>query len=502
MKVIPSKEMARIEQLAYQKGFSEEDFMNRAGELVAEHALQLVARYHLNPTILLLCGSGNNGGDAFAAGVVLRERGVFNVHAYAISPLEKCSPLCKKQARRFEEMGGVITILQEASQIRFTEHELIIDGLLGTGFHGSVEGLLKEVIERANEALLPILSIDIPSGINGTSGERKTAIKASETLFLGLPKTGCFYASAWDHVGKVSVENFGLPDWCKELAHEDFRLIQEDEVKRDLPQLVRNRHKYQAGYVVGIGGSEGMPGAALLASEAALRAGAGIVRLLHPVGMEAALSFAPYELVRQAFDEKSLKKLLPEFERASSHFVGPGLKMATSSPRFFKKIVEALSKPSVFDAEALNFFSEQDVVIPPHSILTPHRGEMKKLLRGQDIEKEKELLDAVQNYVNTHHCIVVLKGSPTFIFSEQSVPFVCDRGDPGMATAGTGDVLTGMIAALLAQGLKPLVAAKSAVYLHALAGELAAQKKTSYSMIASDLIEALPTVYAGMITRW
>lgn len=210
MKIVKAKEMARIEQLAYAEGASEEKFMNQAGLGVAQLAQKMVDRYHLAPKIVLLCGAGNNAGDAYVAGRILREAG-FEVQALALAHFEKSSHLNQLQSRRFSTSGGKIHYVVSEQEISFHEAGLIIDGILGTGFHGKVEGLFKSAIERANGSGVPILAIDIPSGINGTTGEiGGVAIAACDTLFLGLPKAGCFYKEPWNYVGNVHTYNFGL----------------------------------------------------------------------------------------------------------------------------------------------------------------------------------------------------------------------------------------------------------------------------------------------------
>lgn len=494
MKAVKAKEMARIEQLAYAHGASEEIFMESAGKGVATLAQQCIASYHCKPNIILLCGSGNNGGDAFVAGRLLKEGG-FNVRAFAITPLQKCSPLCKKMAEAFLEIGGTITFLNMAHEVSFQGAGLLIDGLLGTGFHGEITGIVQEIIEAANASHIPILAIDIPSGVNGTTGEvNGSAIQAKDTLFLGLPKTGCFLAEAWNYTGQVHTYNFGLEQSDIEQAQEDFFLLTEEWVAQLLPRVKRNQHKYQAGYVVGLGGTFGMPGAPILSSFAALRAGAGIVRLLHPAGMEAELAGAPLEVIREGYKEGDMRKILHAMERAAGLFIGPGFGVSNMSKKLLKKLIPHLDKPCVIDAEALTLLAEDSISFPSACVITPHHGEMLRLLRREKLPMP-DLLAASQEFSDQHQVVVVLKGAPTFILHPAETPYVSPRGDPGMATAGSGDVLTGIIAAFLAQKKTPLEAALLGVYIHGMAGEIAAQTLTSYSMVASDITEALPEAF-------
>lgn len=499
MKIVSAKEMGRIERLAYDAGASEEDFMNRAGQGVAEVVQRYIALFHIQPKITLLCGSGNNAGDAYVAGRILLEGG-FRVHALAFAPFEKSSPLCQLQTRRFKEMGGKVDYIADSAAINFSESEILVDGLLGTGFHGEVEGLLRAAIEKANASGLPLIAIDIPSGINGTTGEiGSVAIHASATLFLGLPKIGCLFPKAWNFVGKMHIYNFGLEQRFIDEADADYLLIEEDQIGALLPKIERTRHKYQAGYVVGVGGSSGMPGAPLMTSFAALRAGAGIVRLLHPEEMRA--DFAPYEVIRQAYREGDTQAILEAMKRASVIFVGPGMGTSAAALQILQGILPQVDKPCVIDAEALTLLSEHEITLPSQTILTPHQGEMLRLLHMPKDLPFAELLKQCQAYVDRKKVTLILKGAPTFIFHPGSKPMISPRGDPGMATAGSGDVLTGIVAAFLAQTQDPLKAAILGVYLHAVAGEYAAEKWTSYCMVATDITDALPLAFKDFLDK-
>ncbi|MCC5831633.1 MAG: NAD(P)H-hydrate dehydratase [Chlamydiales bacterium] len=502
MKVIKAKEMGRIERLAYDRGASEEEFMNRAGEGVAELVRNFIARYHLKPIITLLCGKGNNAGDAYVAGRLLIEGG-FLVNALAFSSFEEGSRLCQLQNKRFVEAGGRVEYIHKESHIHFSESELLVDGILGTGFRGEVEGLYRRAIESANASGLPILSIDIPSGIDGNTGAiGGVAIRAVETLFLGLPKSGSFIGEAWNWTGKIHVYDFGLDSAYIEKAEAEFHLIDDAMIKAYFPPIIRTRHKYQAGYVVGLGGSPGMPGAAIMASFAALRAGAGIVRLLHPAGMEAELAFSPHEVIRQGYPEGDLEAILKAFDRAVALFIGPGLGTSSSALDLLKGLLPKVEKPCVIDAGALTLIAHHDIPLPTQTIMTPHHGEMKRLLGIEEDLAFPKLLEESQAYVEAHRVTLVLKGAPTYILHPGEKPHLCARGDPGMATAGSGDILTGIVSACLAQVHDPLKAAILAVQIHALAGEYAAERFSSYSMTASDIAEALPMVFLDLVNAF
>lgn len=474
LKVVTAQEMARIEKKAIRAGCSEEAFMAEAGTKIASFAMEYLERHHLPKRVTLLVGKGNNGGDAYAAGLFLLEKGI-EVRAWPLYAQKECSSLNQKFQKRFLKKGGEI-------KSSLTGEELILDGLLGTGFQGKIEEKIGEAIHQANHSGAPILAIDIPSGLDGTTGEvRDCAIVAKETIALGLAKSGFFLKEGWNHIGRLHIEDFGLPSFFIDAAKAVAHLPDRKQLQQFLPPLVRNRHKYQAGYVMGLAGSDRFRGAPKMAGLAALRAGAGIVQIFH----NGELGAVPYELICQPWDSKKWRE---ELRRAQAVFVGPGM---GDTFQQLQREFKDLSLPSVFDAEAL----QPDVVFPKRAILTPHRGEALRLLELKKNTSEEELLAACQTFAQKKKRILLLKGAPTFIFASDQLPFIIPFGDPGMATAGSGDVLTGIVAALLAQGMKEWEAAILGASLHAIAGEEAAKEKTSYAFIATDLIDFLPRAF-------
>ncbi len=490
-KVVTSKEMARIEALALQNGCNEEEFMRQAGLRVAEAAIEWVESRHLSRSVVLLAGKGNKGGDAFAAGLELLAEG-FQVTAYHLAPLDQCRPLCRKMAERFRKQGGERIDIQSAAELKLESDRLIIDGIFGTGFAGSVDGLYRAAIEKANASCAPILAIDIPSGLNGTTGEiGGVAIEADLTVALGLPKAGLFLRDGWNYAGHLRVGDFGLPPEWIECAEEIAYLPNVEHLKQILPKQVRNRHKYQAGCVVAFAGSAHYSGAAKLASLSALRSGAGIVKLFYPADAAAEMTDAPYEVIRMPWMEKEWKEAL---KKAGSVFIGPGLGQSAEMKRWLDEHVPQLSCPVVLDADALI----PSLHLKPDTICTPHRGEAMRLFQEEKLD-EDQLLVRCQRFCDEKQVILVLKGAPTWIFIPFVKPYIAAHGDPGMATAGSGDVLTGLIASLLAQGCPAIESALLGVMLHALAGEAAALEKTSHCMIASDLIEYLPKAFEELL---
>lgn len=496
MKVISADEMRRVEKLAYDKGATAFDFMDGAGQGVADVIQKFVHKHDLVKVVTLLCGKGNNAGDAYVAGKVLQERG-FAVTAFQLAPLQECSTLCQDNHYRFVGTGGYVKEVKTAADLRLPHNGVLVDGIFGTGFKGSVTGLLATAIEAMNDSKLPIVAVDIPSGLDANTGiPGGIAVKATVTVFLGRPKTGYFLDGGWEFVGELQGVDFGLDNELFALAKEDFVLLTPDLVKPLMPAIKRSRHKYDAGLVVGLGGSPEMTGAPLLSSLSALRGGAGIVKLLHSAEMAPLLTHAPYELIKIPYHGD--KDIVEAMQAAKAVFVGPGLGRTKEVEKLLQKVLPQIQCPCVLDADALYHLAEGNLKIPHGAVLTPHLGEMHRLLkRSEKSRVTVDFLRECQRYTEENKVTLILKGAPTFVFERGETPLVCGRGDPGMATAGSGDVLTGLIAALLAQGVLRRDAAALGVYLHAVAGEAAAQHKTSYSMIASDIIEHLPEAF-----RW
>lgn len=457
IKVVTAREIARVEGTG-----DAEKYMVESGRRIAESVIAFIADEDLESKVTLLVGTGNNGGDAYVAGLFLIEQ---RIEVQAIEVSKEGSPLNSKFKDRFHKAGGKVAKKLEG---------VILDGLFGTSFQGEVDSKIGKIIREANDSGLPILAIDIPSGLNGTTGEiGGVAIIATETLTLGLPKIGCFIGEGWNHTGVLRILDFGLPNETiakvKEVAFLPEWL--------ELPKIKRKRHKYDAGLVVGFAGSAAMSGAAKLSGLAALRGGAGIVKLFSPEN----IGPAPLELLCSEWDEKAWLEAL---KKAKAVFVGPGL---GPQKEWLKKHLPKLKVPCVIDADALM----PGIAFPKGAVLTPHVGEALRLLGC----KEDTLHKSIEKFCKEKKVVVVLKGAPTFIFAPAEKPIIVPRGDPGMATAGAGDVLTGLIAALLAQGMESFEAAVLGVALHAVAGEEAALQKTSYCMIASDLIDAMSVAF-------
>jgi len=496
MKVISSAQMSEMESKSYADGCKEEDFMEAAGIGIANYIKNFIKSNDLPKIVTLLCGKGNNGGDAYVAGYHLHQEG-YHILAYQVGSTEKCSPLCQKNQNRLLNIDIEVINIESADAINFPEHGVLVDALFGTGLQSAPREPYASIINKANDSGVPIISVDIPSGLNGNTGlVEGSVIDATTTIFLGLPKKGFFLNEGWNHLGKLHCVDFGLPKKHIDVLEVNFTMFYEEMLHSMLPKMVSNRHKYQAGYVVGLAGSPGMPGAANLSSAAALRSGAGVVKLLHPHGMEAELSSSMYELIKIPYKKNDTDLILEYMNHASANFIGPGLGLNESSENLIKEIIPKLQKPTVIDADALTIIAKNNIPFPKNAILTPHIGEMRRLLAITEKGPIDDIfIQKCQTYAQTNKVTLVLKGGPSFVFHPDKMTVVNPYGDPGMATAGSGDVLTGLIASLLSQGMNPEDAAIAGVFIHSYAGEIAAHELTSYCMTATDIIDHFPDVF-------
>lgn len=483
-KVISAREMTRIEKKSFAEGQDPKQYMLTAGKALADATCTFIEKEKKKEQISLLIGKGNNGGDAFTAGVFLLEKG-YAVNAFHLFKEDECSELSQVMRRAFLEAGGEVYYPKSLDDLAFYSHGIILDGLLGTGFTGAVEDFLLEVIEHVNTLSIPVISIDIPSGVNGNTGEvLSSAINASLTVCLGMPKIGVYVGKGYGHSGSIITKDFGMPYHYLDSATPLAYTVDVEKVKLCLPKEDVQQHKYQAGYVLTLAGSVGMSGAAFLSSMASLRAGAGIVRLFHPREME--LDSKPWEVIAEVF---SFDRIIDESTRAGCVVFGPGA--GTNSLSL--ELLTSLTVPTVVDADGLSYVMDAMSDCMQPLVLTPHRGELRHLIQdlcGHDVA----LIERCQEFVEENDVTLVVKGAPTLLFHQGREPILLPVGNPGMATAGTGDVLSGIIGALIAGGLAPYEAALAGVTLHGMAGDKAMQTSGARSLIASDLLQGLCAV--------
>lgn len=438
---------------------------------------------------LILCGAGNNAGDGYVVARLARAGGI-QVDLVAVSPVGSLRDAAARAATDWLAAGGTV---MDWPRTAGSEADLAVDALLGTGLSRPVSGAWSEAIEWLNARSCPRVALDIPSGLSADTGAvLGTAVRAVLTVTFVGRKPGLYTGDGPDHCGAVSFQDLGVPAVVQQGIEGYGILLDEDLLRAHRQRRRRNAHKGEHGHVLVIGGAAGMSGAPRLAGEAALRSGAGLVTLAtHPVHAHW-INLARPELMTRAVG--SAADLRTAMDRATVLAIGPGLGQDAWARELLKAGLET-SRPLVLDADALNLLAGTPV---PGGIrvMTPHPGEAARLLACSTADIQADRIEAARELARRHAVTAVLKGCGTIIAEADGRWAVCALGNPGMATAGSGDVLTGVIAGLLAQGLPAWDAACLGVTAHAAAGDLAAQRGER-GLIAGDIIEALRTVLNG-----
>ena len=460
-------------------GISSHELMRRA----ASAALLSLRRHwpqvrHLG----ICCGPGNNGGDGFLLGVLAREAGL-QVEIVAIGTASHGAAAMARN--EWETVGGQVHLWNAESRLPVVE--VLVDALYGIGFNRALEPSVARLIDSMHASGKPLLALDVPSGLNADSGHcLGAAVRADVTLTFIANKRGLHSGRAADHVGVLELAGLGVPESIYAGVQPDAQLL----VAEAMPSRERYANKGSNGHVLVIGGDHGMAGAVRLAGEAALRAGAGLVSVATRADHVLALNATRPELMVHAVDET--QALAPLLERASVLALGPGLGQHTWAHALWQATLGA-NKPLVLDADGLNLLAQRPCTFTAPTVLTPHPGEAGRLLGVSTADVERDRFSAVRELARCYSATVVLKGSGSLIADSDGRLDVCPWGNPGMASGGMGDLLTGVIAALLAQGCTPWQAACLGVGLHARAGDLAAQRGER-GLLASDLLAPLRTL--------
>ena len=466
--------------------------------------------------VAIISGKGNNGGDGLVIARCLLNQGI-PVKVFLLADPNALRGDASTHFQIFRHMKGEVISVPSSKEYQkvkkdLEKSDLLIDAIFGTGLDAEIRGYYREVIEHLNGLQRPVVAVDIPSGLDANSGKPLgTVIRASLTITFGLPKVGQLISPGPDYVGDLKIVDIGIPRELIEQEGIQTHLLEYEEIRGGLSAPRRpNSHKGVYGHLLVVAGSVGKTGAAAMASEAALRMGAGLVTLAIPKSLNAIMEVKLTEVMteplpetpKQTLSMRALGPLLRLCEDKSAVIIGPGSGTQKETQLLILKLIKALNVPVVLDADGLTALATQTKALPaanPSMILTPHPGEMARLIQSTVKEVQEDRIGVGRNFSKSHRLHLVLKGYRTLIATPQGEIFINPTGNPGMASGGTGDVLTGMIGGLLAQGLEILPSVQVAVYLHGLAGDLVAKEKGEKSLVATDLIEKIPALVQGKI---
>ncbi len=505
MRAVTAAQIADLDRRATEEfGIPPSLLMERAGQGVARVSLSMLKEAG-SRRVVVLAGKGNNGGDGLVAARHLRQAGV----DAAVLLLAREDTLTGEAAgalRSAREAGVPIASVStgEGAELagRLAAADLIVDALFGTGFRGPASGLAAQVIETANRSAKPIVAVDIPSGLHADTGRLDgPCIRAMATVTMGLPKIGLLTYPGADAAGQIYVADIGYPPSLANDASIPTRLVTAELVRSRIPPRRPDSHKGSYGRVLIIAGSVGFSGAAVLATLGALRVGAGLVTVgvpeaIYPIvaskiteGMPTPLPASDGALAAAALER--VKELAAGNDVIA---IGPGLSRAFGVTHVVTGLMSG-DRPLVIDADGLNVLAGKAKVLTRARkpvVITPHPGELSRLVDSPVAKIQEDRLAAARAAATELRCIVVLKGARTIVATPDGEAFIVPTGNPGMATGGMGDVLTGAIAALIGQGMAPAEAAYAAAYLHGLAADLIARERGLIGMLASEVADHLP----------
>lgn len=466
--------------------------------------------------IAIICGKGNNGGDGLGAASYLAQMGA-DVNVLLIGSESEISGDVKtflEKAKKLSSEHAKIQIQefeQVADSLSLNDYDLVIDAVFGTGLSDEPQDAAKRAIQMMVDAFTPILAVDLPSGLNSDDGTAYTmSPRAVATVTMGKLKRGLIMNDGKENAGEISVIDIGLPDGLAATTNIDTYVIGASDVKDLLPQRRAETYKHAVGKVFALVGSVGMTGAGIMVGRAAMRAGAGAVVLGVPSELNNVYESQLTEVMTVPLPQTGdgslslavLLQIQKNLEWANVLVVGPGLSRNQETSQLVAKILRSHDGAVLVDADGLNAIADQpDILHETHAelILTPHHGEFSRLTKFSVEEISKNRIEMARRYAKDNKLTLVLKGSPTVIGTKEGKVYVNVHGNPGMATAGMGDVLTGIIAAMMGQKLGPVDAAIAGVYLHSVAGDIALESKGVYSLIASDVIDSLPQAFKKVI---
>ncbi len=505
MKIVVEKDIREIDSRATEKyGIPSMILMEHAGLALADEVKKHVSDHG---KIILVIGMGNNGGDGLVCARHLHSEG-YKIVVFMIGNVKKLSEDALQNYMMIKPLNIQIENINDATGAKKLKkyinfNDVVVDCIFGIGIERDVEGIYEYTINAINESEGTVVSCDIPSGIHASEGlVMNKAVKADYTVAMCLPKVGNIVYPAADYNGEVVVKKIGIPSELLSELSLPVEWVTEAFIKDIIPEREKNSHKGVYGKANLIAGSFGMTGAAILSGKAALRSGIGLLKLIIPESLHTIVTTAVPEAVtlplaetrKGVFGINQLERLISSCEKSDVVAVGPGCGQSAEMIEILRQLITLVDKPIIIDADGLNTLSKRVQLLQEKKnqvILTPHPGEMSRLT-GLPLEQiNAHPIDTSRHYAREWGSIIVLKGARTVVACPDGRIFINSNGNPGMATAGSGDVLTGIITSFVAQGLGIEKAAIAGVYIHGLAGDIMSKVKGEYGLVAGDLIDGL-----------
>ena len=504
MKILSSAQLKELDKYTIiHEPIASIDLMERAARALTE---AIVQRWDKSFDIVVFAGPGNNGGDALAVARMLSKRGC-RVEVFLFNTKGKLSEECQTNLNRLKTCGSIYftEISTQFDPPNLTEKHLVIDGLFGSGLNKPLNGGFASVVKYINSSKAQVVAIDIPSGLMGednTYNVRTNIIRADVTLSIQLPKLSFLFPENEDIVGEWELLDIQLKQSFIDSVSSAYSILEESEVRSLIKPRKRFAHKGTFGHGLLIAGSYGMAGASILSAKACLKSGIGLLTVHVPIHNHDLLQVTvPEAIVHTDIQERYFAQPT-HLNKYSALAIGPGLGREEDTALAMMEQIQGSNLPIVLDADAINILSTHRnwlSRLPKRCILTPHLGELERLI-GKCLDtyerliKVKELASYLQSYI-------IVKGAWTCIVTPEGNFHFNPTGNPGMATGGSGDVLTGILLGLLAQGYSREEACKLGVYIHGMAGDIAAEEKTEISMTANDIVEALPIAWKKITSK-
>jgi NAD(P)H-hydrate epimerase len=490
------------------RGYS---YMLKAGMGLFEAACGLVPDKTCGD-IAVICGKGNNGGDGFVAARLLAEAH-YRVMCFGLCAPDEIKGEAKMACDQYIASGGNFLLLDDPGDLcNLSRYCLIIDALLGSGLSGNPRGIVAEVIDAINASGVRVLAADTPSGLDNDRGvPGKPCIGAKVTVAMGYPKLGAFFYPGKADVGDYKVKDLGYPEDCLKAVKPSVFLPETRTLAKLLPPRKQWGSKFDHGLLALICGSTGMTGSAILSSLAALRTGCGMAHLFSPKSALPALSSQLVEVVLHAVEETAAgtpaegaaEPIKKGSARMQAMCIGPGISHDERTVRLVRELLATVRLPVVLDADGINAFKGSPERLKERAgelLITPHRGEWERLFPPLPDDPEGKI-ERLRETAIMHSMTILYKGAPTIVADPAGRAYLLPYGNSGMATAGSGDVLTGCIASLAAQGCTLPDAAVLGAYIHGRAGEIASGRFGEYAMIASDLLTGMPDVLKTLVSQ-